>query len=419
MRGEIAPAFADYSEDEVHGFQEDEEAKALSGEAPVEVDSHIESFFGEEEKDTADEPDVPDIKTPTESELQDAEALSDAFFDIPDADEGAAVEIDKETALQGVNVETDADDDSDEEALPEFGGEIAPALLDSRDRSAFSEDALEDVAPEEKLSDEVTGRLDAFFTDSDEEGEMPGDSAPIPSVSADLALQGVDVESEDDEEDGEEEMPASSIAGPADESLFKDDTSSFEAEEAEEGEELAPAAFDTDFEALTEAPNGIDEDVEEGEGEIAGGDLFGDLEESIEQSFDDIITSPVEDVEIESALDESDNITDEIAGDETPVEAAFDNIADLQETESGEAEVAEQFDALFGEPELEEEPADEDVVFTLEDEGEEDALASSEQLEVAEDDIIEEIATEIEEDDILETLSEEGPPAVGLEEEGA
>jgi pilus assembly protein FimV len=72
-------------------------------------------------------------------------------------------EIDKEVALQGVDVESEADDDSDEEALPFVAGELAPALLDNDEVSIYNAKTLEKISADEGLKDEIAGTVLDFF----------------------------------------------------------------------------------------------------------------------------------------------------------------------------------------------------------------------------------------------------------------
>lgn len=390
---DIAPAFADYAEDEVQGFQEDEEAAALAGEAAGQVDSHIDSFFGEEEDQTIEAKDEPGVFA-DKDEVKDAEALSDAFFDFDGAESQATIEIDKETALRGVDVETEADDDSDEDALPEVAGEVAPALLDSRDQSIFSEASLEEVAPEEQLSDEVTGRLDAFFTDGDDEA-VEEEESPAFSVPADVALQGVAVESEGDEDDDESEQ-LSPVAGFADDEMFDEEVA---ADSEDDFDAPAAVAFDAPAEEFT---------ADKEEDDIASDDLFGDLEESLEHSFDEIVTEPVDDAEVQFALGD---------GDETPAPVDEDVAAALQDIDirqdsddefasaADEAAVAEQFDALFGDEDSESQEEEDDVIFTLEEDDE--SIEPEPALLETDDNVIEDVAIEVEEDDIVAAFAEE------------
>ena len=76
--------------------------------------------------------------------------------------------IDKSIALQGVDVESEADDDSDEDALPLLEGVLAPALADNDEVSVYNAETLEAITVEEGLDDEVAGTVLDFFEEEDD-----------------------------------------------------------------------------------------------------------------------------------------------------------------------------------------------------------------------------------------------------------
>lgn len=82
-------------------------------------------------------------------------------------DEPAIPGPDRETALQGVNVETEADDDSDELSLPMEGEELAPALASSEEESIFSKTSLERTALSGEVVEELSGTIDNLFLDEE------------------------------------------------------------------------------------------------------------------------------------------------------------------------------------------------------------------------------------------------------------
>ncbi len=279
-QGQIIPAFADLPEEGTHGFREEEEAQTLGMEPSSSVLGHIDKFFG---KDKAAPPAGKEAATSSpapaeeEGEQSEVDAISEAFFSASEESEPVA-SVDRETALQGVEVETDADDDSEEEALPRFGDEIAPALSDSEEASIFSEAApaveLEPETPSEELSD----RLDSFFGEEETEktgaatAEEQGDTAF--GVPADIALQGVDVEAEEEtEEEQTEEIPAPAVELGALEESVPPALEEYEEEGEEEGAIAdlfeAPEAFEE--EALTVVP--------EEEPAFPAGELTADTEE--------------------------------------------------------------------------------------------------------------------------------------------
>ena len=77
--------------------------------------------------------------------------------------------LDREKALQGVNVETDADDDSEELSLPMEGEELAPALAAMDEESLFSASTLERAPSTSSVSGEIVGTIDDLFLDQKEQ----------------------------------------------------------------------------------------------------------------------------------------------------------------------------------------------------------------------------------------------------------
>lgn len=169
--GVIAPAFADMPED-VHGFRVDAEV------AKTDVDQRVDSFFGEEE--------VPPVQAATataaeaEGSEEGAEVSSrlDALFgEIQEEEPLGPAGVAPDIALEGVHVETEADDESGEKALPFEGGEPAPALAEAGGRELGEDSLTAEIPPVET-------------------------SAPAESV-----IPGVDVETEADDESEEPPLP--------------------------------------------------------------------------------------------------------------------------------------------------------------------------------------------------------------------
>jgi len=249
--GEIAPALADVSDEEI-GFQAEEEAKSLGIGSTEGVSSHLDNFFGESapppvaegregflgdsielpakekisaagchdaavlptiEREVAlqgvdveaddEEEDAAEFK-PAVAALADAEedavsewkemsddaavevtltTVDDEHLATPTSDEEIATAtaslfpdaevpssrneyggIDREVALQGVNVETEADEDSDEISLPMEGEQVAPALVASEEESLFSAKTLENSVAG-GINEEIAGTLDDLFLD--------------------------------------------------------------------------------------------------------------------------------------------------------------------------------------------------------------------------------------------------------------
>jgi len=167
----------------------------------------------------------------------------------------------KNEALEGVNVETEADDDSGEEALPYQDGSVAPALTDIDEDSSFSVEKLAEdlsVAPPTKKVEAIVGH------DIEEEEDFILDDAeaPISDVSngelieevadPEETLQGVDVETEADDDSGEEALPmeagelAPALSGSTDESGFNAENmaSEFDKSDTEAIEDRLGSFFD-------------------------------------------------------------------------------------------------------------------------------------------------------------------------------
>jgi pilus assembly protein FimV len=132
--------------------------------------------------------------------------LTSVFGEVEEPEvEGIA---DDGVALEGVNVETEADDDSDEEALPYEDGSVAPALAEVEEESSFSV---------EKLAGDLAESTDAEVAD---DAETVYESVP----------QGVDVETEADDDSDEEALPfqdgeiAPALTGSTDEGGFDEDS---------------------------------------------------------------------------------------------------------------------------------------------------------------------------------------------------
>ncbi len=239
----ISPAFADMPDD-VHGFQEENEAESLGYDAKMKVDGQIERFF-DSEKPPGEEAvgEVKIVETNKGGLVDEMELRLDGFFG-EDSTLKQIGETSEELALKGVEVETDADDDTSEDALPRLGDEPAPALSENFGESSFAEQVD---------ADEFRG-ID-FSSDHDVQGATSPDSGET-RTQEDISeiLRGVEVETEADDESEEAPLPR------------KD-------------EELAPALFSID-----EVPEGESEEdlvQEEGtlglEGRLE--DFFGDKPE--------------------------------------------------------------------------------------------------------------------------------------------
>lgn len=169
--GVITPAFADMPED-VHGFDVDAEV------VQSDIDQRVASFFGEDE--LAAEPVAAVLAVPPETMQEGGEVasrLDDLFGDDRAVEQFGQRAVASDIALEGVDVETEADDDSGEKALLFEGGQLAPALAEAGGESAGG---------------------DQFF----------GEAATVTDSSvAAPVIPGVDVETEADDESGEAPLP--------------------------------------------------------------------------------------------------------------------------------------------------------------------------------------------------------------------
>jgi pilus assembly protein FimV len=169
---EIQPAFSDVPDD-VHGYQEEEESEELKGDGKG-VHDDIDDYFDEDDEVEQEDQDDKELASEMESRLS-------GMFDGPSKEEAAG--FDAEIALQGVNVETDADDDTDEDPLPLEDGELVPAL-----------------AAEEKPYEEspavFADKVDDFFEEPEAELDLIGKEVP-----------GINVDHEADDETDEEPLP--------------------------------------------------------------------------------------------------------------------------------------------------------------------------------------------------------------------
>ena len=156
-----------------------------------------------------------------------ADAGSEVELTEPDQDVEPVISADKELALEGVDVETEADDDSDEESLPlEESGILAPALGDNEETSAYSADSFVDSSSGESLSEELSATLDDFFVDEHPVAETAVDLKADPEEKVVAAVEQQPTEdvpaAEEPEEDkvevkgGEEESLVDEVIEPAD-----------------------------------------------------------------------------------------------------------------------------------------------------------------------------------------------------------
>ncbi len=151
---------------------------------------------GSSESNIPQDEESDEVSADIESRLSSVFGEGDVKNDIPN--------VDKSSALEGVNVETEADDDSEEEALPFIQGGVAPALSEVDEQSSFSVEKLAgDLAKSIELEEQTT--------------KIPVSEKPIP---------GVDVETNADDDSEEEALPfydgevAPALSGSEDDSEF-------------------------------------------------------------------------------------------------------------------------------------------------------------------------------------------------------
>jgi len=169
--GVVTPAFADMPED-VHGFAVDAEV------VRSDIDQRVASFFGEDEvvvEPVAEEVAVSPEMMPEGSEV--ASRLDDLFGDDREVEQFGQTGVASDIAMEGVDVETEADDDSGEKALLFEGGKLAPALAEAGGER---------------------GDVDQQFAET-----VPA----VDSAVAAAVIPGVDVETEADDESGEAPLP--------------------------------------------------------------------------------------------------------------------------------------------------------------------------------------------------------------------
>ena len=153
--------------DDIDDNEEEEafgERAALDG---VDVETEADDESDEEALLFADGVVAPALSDVEEESSFSVEKLAGDLAESSKGEEGSAdadAEREVESLFQGVDVETEADDDSDEEALPFEGGEIAPALSGSDGESGFDEESLSAVS-DESDSEDLDNRLSSFFDD--------------------------------------------------------------------------------------------------------------------------------------------------------------------------------------------------------------------------------------------------------------
>jgi len=136
-------------------------------------------------------------ETEVEASADDAVVAADvtsrlsSVFGEDDLEESTSYQDSEETeALAGVNVETEADDDSGEDALPYEDGGIAPALTDVDEDSSFSVEKIADdlsVAAPTKAVEAIVGD----DIDEDDEFTLEDTEKPVSDLTGEEAVEDV------------------------------------------------------------------------------------------------------------------------------------------------------------------------------------------------------------------------------------
>lgn len=389
--GEVAPALADLPE-EVQGFQAEQEAAELGESLPDDVESRLDAFFsepGETQEPAPAEKQAPIVEGATSHDTFSQEAAEQvaSFFDEAES-KGAGdytPHVSTEEALRGVDVETEADDDSDEEALPtEADGKLAPALADTGEEltDLFTEEPGVVSGPAaDTATEELEARLDGFFADSEEtpapeeatKGDIDADTiaamlaeeenvAPALSFAGDDLEEGAPLASETVESDLEDqldnlfadhasEVPAAlegsdfsedaqQVAGSEEETFaWSDETEPalFASEESVEMEERLASFFEEPQEGEEQPREAVDSEKEVEEQVSAFFDES-EKEPGIQEVVEDVVFAPAEEAEIREDVELPAAILEE--------EPKFSTFA----SESDEAEFFAAIDERVDEP---------------------------------------------------------------------
>jgi pilus assembly protein FimV len=275
-------------------------------------------------------------------------------------------------ALAGVDVETEADDDSEEEALPFQGGNVAPALSDVAEESSFSVEKLAGDLAQSSDSDEGVDQTDIFEASPEEatvtatdalydEELFPSDEETVSPAFADVSgesssgigtyaddlmassdsdedealvaetdmpVPGVDVETEADDDSEEKSLPfeqgelAPALAGADEEYGFDTERIAFEDEESpsDDLEDRLGAFFDDEVEASSEE--------------------WGAEKEPSSVEIEEGIIGTDSDVSLEDEEPVKDETEEFLLGEESVEEATEEALTFLDEEETGTAATA-------------------------------------------------------------------------------
>lgn len=202
---------------------------ALSSVIDEKIEDELSPAFLEEELPRVEE----QVVVEDTLELQ-TEEFSSGAVDFTDENEEQSVvdfsKLDRDIVLQGVDVETEADDDSDEDALPLMEGALAPALAENNEISDFNAGIFENSSEGEVVDDEIAGTLGGFF-DEEIESHL---SIVSGAKDEDSDVASIVGESEDEEKEIDSSDDSLSLFDSADISIEEQELAGdSEAEEAE------------------------------------------------------------------------------------------------------------------------------------------------------------------------------------------
>ena len=253
------------------------------------------------------------------------EKLAEELAESEATEESDAVSTEDAPLPPGVDVETEADDDSDEEALPFEDGEIAPALSGSDDLTGFDEKHVTAALDEEDTGD-LDSRLDSFFDDEvqssaeewggEDEPEVPSEPAEKPDDSEDLdeVIEAIAADRADEPEEEREDEPSlldEGLPGAEDDALeesIEDKLSIFN------DDVPPPEPAESEQEAILEAEDDLPATETEEDDPTAGHLAF----------LDDDVPSPLEDESAEAFVSDDDS-EDESEGEREEIIAALDD----------------------------------------------------------------------------------------------
>ncbi len=289
-------------------------------------------------------------------------AFPDGSQDFPFLEQGN-VALERENALKGVDVETDADDDTDELSLPMEGEELAPALATMDEESLFSATTLNRAPTVSSLTEEIVDTIDGLFLDHDEIPAAPGSGKPLDEPVTDaknVEIQGEELIGFEDwlKEDSKDEGSLEVAVGS--EGIQADDKKSFGNDEQEP--ELVTAEGEAEDE-LTAT------DFVENQEEDNLNSFFtaNDLEQSakdgseIDALFDSLEVDLVDETGVNTPVEMSDNL-EAFFGSEEEQEEPDEETISGELPENREEDVETSVNALFTETDLVEDDA---VVFEL------------------------------------------------------